>query len=130
MSLLFFLLTLCRKTIDYKCVLKEPKIKHDLTESIYTTCTDVPVIKGHTSYIVEKDFSLLGRRYLFLGARMLLLLLLIEQLHVDLYGINVYRIYRDIIRDFTNTSTYPECRDIRCRDNECRLYYKRRHQQT
>ena len=30
--------------------------------------------------------------------------------------------YRDRIRDFTNTSTYPECRDIRCQDNECRLY--------
>jgi len=25
--------------------------------------------------------------------------------------------YRDRIQDFTNTSTYPECRD-----NECRLY--------
>ena len=39
--------------------------------------------------------------------------------NVDLYGINVYRMYRDRIWDFTNTSTCPECRDI-----ECRLYYK------
>jgi len=29
----------------------------------------------------------------------------------------IYAMYRDRIRDFTNTSTYPECRD-----NECRLY--------
>jgi len=34
----------------------------------------------------------------------------------------VYAMYRDRIRDFTNTSTYPACRDTRCRDNECRLY--------
>ena len=30
--------------------------------------------------------------------------------------------FRDRIWDFTNTLTYPECRDTRCRDNECRLY--------
>ena len=42
--------------------------------------------------------------------------------NVDLYRINIYRMYRDRIRDFTNTSTYLECRDIRCQDNECRLY--------
>jgi len=34
----------------------------------------------------------------------------------------VYRMYRDPIRYFTNTSTYPECWDTRCQDNECRLY--------
>jgi len=27
----------------------------------------------------------------------------------------VYTMYRDRIRDFTNTSTYPECRDTWCR---------------
>jgi len=35
----------------------------------------------------------------------------------------VYVMYRDIIQDFTNTPTYPDCRDTRCRDNECRLYF-------
>ena len=30
--------------------------------------------------------------------------------------------YRDRILDFTNTSTYPECQDIQCRDNVCRLF--------
>mgnify|MGYP000110810901 FL=1 len=39
--------------------------------------------------------------------------------NVDLNGIHVYKMYRERIRDFTNTSTYPECRD-----NDCRLYFE------
>ena len=44
---------------------------------------------------------------------------------LQMYGINVYRMYRDRIWDFTNILTYPclELTHIRYRDNECRLYY-------
>jgi len=38
----------------------------------------------------------------------------------------VYRMYRDRIRDLTNSSTYPEYRDTRCQENECRLYHNLR----
>jgi len=38
------------------------------------------------------------------------------------YTESVYRMFIDEIQDFTNTSTYPEFRDTRYRDNECRLY--------
>ena len=34
----------------------------------------------------------------------------------------VYTMYRNRIWDVTNMSIYPECRDTRCRDNECRRY--------
>ena len=34
----------------------------------------------------------------------------------------VYTMYRDGIQDFTNMLTYLECRDYRCRDNECWLF--------
>jgi len=34
----------------------------------------------------------------------------------------VYTMYRNRIREITNTTTYPECRDTRCRDNGCQLY--------
>ena len=43
-------------------------------------------------------------------------------IYMSTYTQNCIYTYRDRIRDFKNTSTYPECRDTQCQDNEWRLY--------